>query len=390
MQRIYLDNACTTFPKPRSVAEAVYRFMTEQGTNLSRGGYGTAYEAEEWVYQTREEIQQLFGAPSDSVTIFTRGLTESSNVVLKGLLKPGDHVLCSSMEHNAVMRPLVQLEERGIRFSRIPSAPDGSMILSGLDELACGNTKAVILLHASNVCGTILDIGSVGAWCRSRGILCIVDTAQSAGTVPISMEQMGIDVLLFAGHKGLFGPQGIGGLVARRSLAERMEPLIAGGTGSVSHLETMPSFLPDRLEAGTLNIPGIAGLRAGISFVREVTPMRILEHEKHLTACFLDSVGTLCRDGLLQTVGKPGTDGRVGVVSVTTPGRELAEVADRLDREYGIQVRVGLHCAPNAHRTLGTFPGGTIRFSFGYFNTEQETEQAAEALRKILYGTETA
>ena len=390
MQRIYLDNACTTFPKPRAVADAVYRYMTEQGTNLSRGGYETAYEAEEWVYQTREEILQLFDAPPDAAVIFTRGLTESSNVVLKGILRPGDHVLCSSMEHNAVMRPLVQLGERGVTFSRIPSFEDGSFIPDRLDGIVRENTRALVMLHASNVCGTVLDLALAGAWCRKRGILCIADTAQSAGVLPISMRRMGIDILLFAGHKGLFGPQGIGGFVVRKETAERMEPLIAGGTGSVSHLETMPDFLPDRLEAGTLNIPGIAGLKAGIRFVREVTPERILEHERYLTDCFLDSVGRLCREGKLRIIGKQTSENRVGVVSVTTPGMDLSETADRLDREFGIQVRVGLHCAPNAHRTLGTFPGGTIRFSFGFFNTEEEIRTTAEALEAILHGTETA
>ena len=390
MQRIYLDNACTTFPKPRAVADAVYRYMTEQGTNLSRGGYETAYEAEEWVYQTREEILRLFDAPPDAAVIFTRGLTESSNVVLKGILRPGDHVLCSSMEHNAVMRPLVQLGERGVTFSRIPSFEDGSFIPDRLDEIVRENTRVLVMLHASNVCGTVLDLASAGAWCRKRGILCIADTAQSAGVLPISMRRMGIDILLFAGHKGLFGPQGIGGFVVRKETAERMEPLIAGGTGSVSHLETMPDFLPDRLEAGTLNIPGIAGLKAGIGFVREVTPERILEHERYLTDCFLDSVGRLCREEKLRIIGKQTSENRVGVVSVTTPGMDLSETADRLDREFGIQVRVGLHCAPNAHRTLGTFPGGTIRFSFGYFNTEEEIRTTAEALEEILHGTETA
>ena len=383
MRRIYLDNACTTFPKPQSVPEAVYRYMTEQGVNLSRGGYETAYEAEEWFYQTREEIRQLFGASPDDAVLFTRGLTESSNAVLKGILQPGDHVLCSSMEHNAVMRPLVQLEHRGISFSRIPCRGDGSLVLESLDGLLQRNTRAVILLHASNVSGTLMDVSSVGSWCRRNGILCIVDSAQSAGTVPISMEQMGIDILLFAGHKGLYGPQGIGGFVAGKETAARMEPLIAGGTGSVSHLETMPSFLPDRLEAGTLNIPGIAGLKAGISFVREVTPERILEHERHLTAAFLESVKDLCDEGRIRVIGKRSLEERLGVISITTPGRELAEVADQLDRGFGIQTRVGLHCAPNAHRTLGTFPEGTIRFSFGYFNTEADADTAIEAVRSI-------
>ena len=387
MQRIYLDQASTSYPKAPGTAEAVFRFMEDCGCNISRGGYAGAYSAEELVYDTRARLCRLFGGKSPAVkpksAVFTKNVTESLNILLKGLLRPGDHVLVSSMEHNAVMRPLRQLEKQGVRFSRVPCAPDGSMDPADLEKMIGPSTRAVVMLHASNVCGTVLPAAQVGAVCRSRGIRFILDTAQTAGILPLDMEAMGIDALAFTGHKGLLGPQGTGGFLIREDLAAEIEPLIAGGTGSISHTEDIPGFLPDRFEAGTLNLPGIAGLSASLSWLAEQPEGSILSHELSLTSRFLKEMEALEAKGLLRVIGKRGTEDRVGVVSVVPLHRDPAELAALLDERYGIAVRVGLHCAPAAHHTLGTWPGGTVRFSFGAFNTENEIDWAAVAVKEL-------
>ena len=385
MQKIYLDQAATSFPKAPGTAEAVYRYMRDCGCNVSRGSYAGAYSAEELVYDTRILLCRLFGcgdADSKKV-VFTINVTESLNVLLKGLLRPGDHVLVSSMEHNAVMRPLGQLAKQGIRVTRVPCAGDGSMDPADLEARIEKDTKAVVMLHASNVCGTVLPAAEVGAICRERGIRFILDTAQTAGTLPVDMNAMGIDALAFTGHKGLLGPQGTGGFLIREDLAAETEPLITGGTGSISHTEDVPDFLPDRFEAGTLNLPGIAGLNASLAWLLAQPAGSILAHELALTGRFLGHMEELEEDGLLRIVGKRSTEGRTGVVSIVPAGKDPAELAFRLDEEYGIATRVGLHCAPAAHRTLGTWPQGTVRFSFGAFNTEAETDEAAKAVAAL-------
>jgi len=386
MNRIYLDNASTTFPKPEPVADAVYRYMTAAGANVNRGGYGQAYAVEEQVYETRQLLSELFHGPDCRCTVFTKNITESLNVLLKGLLRPGDHVLVSSMEHNAVMRPLVQLEKAGVSFSRIPCAADGSLCLDRAEALLRENTRAVVMTHASNVCGTILPLRAVGEFCKRHGLLFLVDSAQTAGVCPIDMEAMHIDALAFTGHKGLLGPQGTGGFLLREPLAAEMEPLLSGGTGSLSHTEQVPDFLPDRFEPGTPNLPGILGLRAALLWLRETGTAAILDHERRLTGLLLAGLRPLEQAGKLRILGRPDTEGRTGVVSVQTPGGDLAGTAYRLDSEYGIMTRVGLHCAPAAHRTLGTYPEGTIRFSFGWWNTEEETMATVRALEEILDG----
>ena len=385
MQKIYLDQAATSFPKAPGTAEAVYRYMRDCGCNVSRGSYAGAYSAEELVYDTRILLCRLFGcgdADSKKV-VFTKNVTESLNVLLKGLLRPGDHVLVSSMEHNAVMRPLGQLAKQGIRVTRVPCAGDGSMDPADLEARIEKDTKAVVMLHASNVCGTVLPAAEVGAICRERGIRFILDTAQTAGALPVDMNAMGIDALAFTGHKGLLGPQGTGGFLIREDLAAETEPLITGGTGSISHTEDVPDFLPDRFEAGTLNLPGIAGLNASLAWLLAQPAGSILAHELALTGRFLGHMEELEEDGLLRIVGKRSTEGRTGVVSIVPAGKDPAELAFRLDEEYGIATRVGLHCAPAAHRTLGTWPQGTVRFSFGAFNTEAETDEAAKAVAAL-------
>ena len=385
MQKIYLDQAATSFPKAPGTADAVYRYMTECGCSVSRGGYAGAYSAEELVYDTRVLLCRLFGCDETDPkkVVFTKNVTESLNVLLKGLLRPGDHVLVSSMEHNAVMRPLGQLAKQGIRVTRVPCAGDGSMDPADLETRIEKDTRAVVMLHASNVCGTVLPAAEIGAICRARGIRFILDTAQTAGTLPLNMDGMNIDALAFTGHKGLLGPQGTGGFLIREEMASELEPLITGGTGSISHTEDVPDFLPDRFEAGTLNLPGIAGLSASLGWLLAQPEGSLLTHELKLTARFLRGMEALEADGLLQIIGKHGTDGRTGVVSIVPLHMDPAELAFRLDERYGIATRVGLHCAPAAHQALGTWPAGTVRFSFGAFNTETETDEAARAVAAL-------
>ena len=385
MQKIYLDQASTSFPKAPGTADAVYRYMTECGCNVSRGGYAGAYSAEELVYDTRVLLCRLFGCgeADPKRVIFTKNVTESLNILIKGLLRPGDHVLVSSMEHNAVMRPLGQLAGQGIRVTRVPCAEDGSMDPADLEARIEKDTKAVVMLHASNVCGTVLPAAEVGAVCRERGIRFILDTAQTAGALPLDMEAMKIDALAFTGHKGFLGPQGTGGFLIREEMAAEMEPLITGGTGSISHTEDVPDFLPDRFEAGTPNLPGIAGLNASLIWLLAQPEGSVLSHELKLTRRFLRSMEEAEKEGLLRIVGKHGTEGRTGVVSIVPLRMDPSELAFRLDEQYGIATRVGMHCAPSAHRTLGTWPTGTVRFSFGLFNTEEETNTAVQAVTEI-------
>ena len=380
MERIYLDNASTSFPKAEGVAEAVYHYLKDCGCNINRGGYDEAYQAEEIVLRTRQQLTELFHGPDCRNVVFTRNITESLNVLLKGFLKAGDHVLVSAMEHNAVMRPLSQLTEQDVSFDRIPCMADGTLDISAMDRLLRENTRAVVMLHASNVCGTLIPVETVGAFCHAHGLRFILDTAQTAGVFPIDMEAMHIDALAFTGHKGLLGPQGIGGFILQPDMVPLVQPLIAGGTGSISHEEQMPSFMPDRFEAGTMNLPGIMGLHAALRWLEQETIDAVRSHELELTERFLSGALDIPH---LRVIGRQDIAERAGVVSVVPENADPALVADALGREYGIMVRVGLHCAPNAHKTLGTFPTGTIRFSFGRWNTPQQVDTALSALREL-------
>lgn len=384
MKKIYFDHAATTFPKPDTVSETIYHYIKEQGCNINRGCYNQAYQIEEQVYETRKMVCELFHGEDYKNVIFTRNVTESLNVILKGFLKSGDHVIVSSMEHNAVMRPLVQLEKKGISFSRAICEPDGSLKIERLEECLRNNTKAVIMTHASNVCGTILPIKEVGKFCQKNHLKFVVDSAQTAGILEIDMEKMNIDALAFTGHKGLMGPQGIGGFLITKEMAQQIEPLITGGTGSISDQEETPIFLPDRFEAGTLNIPGILGLSAGLEWLKKTGMDKIRQKEQMLTKQFLTGLKEIDDDRTkIRIVGKEGIEGRTGVVSIQTKTKEIAQAAYELDERYGIMTRVGLHCAPSAHKTLGTYPIGTIRFSFGFWNTLEEVEFAVHALQEM-------
>lgn len=376
-----MDHAATSFPKPPEVSRQMLYYMEQVGCSVNRGGYAGAYSAAEHVLDTRERICKLFHFEQPENVIFTSSVTASLNFILKGLFRKGDHVLTSSMEHNAVMRPLVQLEKQGVAFDQIPCRVDGTLDVDTIVPLIQKNTKAIVLTHASNVCGTILPIEQIGALCRNHGLMFIVDCAQSGGTVPIDMQKMHIDVLAFTGHKGLMGPQGIGGFVVTDEAAKKMEPLIAGGTGSFSHLDTMPELMPDRFEAGTPNLPGIYGLNAALRFLETTGTETIRQWETNLTVAFLERLKN--RSGL-RIVGTGDATKQTAAISLDFLNRDNAEIAFLLDSNYGIMTRCGLHCAPWAHKTLGTFPQGTVRFSFGYFNTMDEIAYATDRIISIL------
>ena len=385
MNRIYLDQASTSFPKAPGVAQAMMDYLTMNGVNVNRGCYSSAYSAEEVIYETRQLLAELFHFSKCKNVIFTPNVTTSLNFILKGFLKTGDHILVSAMEHNAVMRPVVQLASSGISFDRIPCRTDGSMILEKVEELIRPETKAIVTLHASNVCGTRMPLDALGEICQRHQLYFVVDSAQTAGIVPINMDKMHIDALAFTGHKGLRGPQGTGGFLVSQELAEQMEPLISGGTGSVSHTEEIPDFMPDRFESGTPNLPGIYGLHEALLYLKTHSLQAINEKELSLTGYFLEQLQALDDTGRhIRIIGKKDLTDRNAVVSIQTPEIDISQVAWQLDNEYGVMTRVGLHCAPNAHKTLGTYPAGTIRFSFGPENTKNELDFAIQGLKKIL------
>ena len=385
MNRIYLDQASTSFPKAPGVAQAMMDYLTMNGVNVNRGCYSSAYSAEEVIYETRQLLAELFHFSKCKNVIFTPNVTTSLNFILKGFLKPGDHILVSAMEHNAVMRPVVQLASSGISFDRIPCRTDGSMILEKVEELIRPETKAIVTLHASNVCGTRMPLDALGEICQRHQLYFVVDSAQTAGNVPINMDKMHIDAVAFTGHKGLRGPQGTGGFLVSQELAEQMEPLISGGTGSVSHTEEIPDFMPDRFESGTPNLPGIYGLHEALLYLKTHSLQAINEKELSLTGYFLEQLQALDDTGRhIRIIGKKDLTDRNAVVSIQTPEIDMSQVAWQLDNEYGVMTRVGLHCAPNAHKTLGTYPAGTIRFSFGPENTKNELDFAIQGLKKIL------
>ena len=384
MDYIYLDNASTSFPKAPTVATAMSDYITNRGININRGSYALAYDVEDIIYTTRQRLNTLFNGHDSSHVIFTQNVTMSLNIVIKGLLKAGDHVLVSSMEHNAVMRPLTQLLDKDITFDTIPCDSTGYIQMESIEPLIRPNTVALIINHASNVCGTIQPLESIGPICKAHNLQFIVDAAQTAGVIPIDVKACHIDALCFTGHKGLLGPQGIGGIILTKEMAQNLTPLIAGGTGSFSHLETMPTHMPDAFESGTLNLPGIIGLNEGLAYIESQGMENIHNHELALTQSFLEGLQSI--DGI-NIVGKQNIQDRTAVVSITIDGMDPASIAYELESNYHIMTRVGLHCAPRAHQTLETYPEGTVRFSFGYANTHKDVETALSALHRIVKNT---
>lgn len=366
----YFDNAATSFPKAKGVSDAMKRFLDEECTNVGRGSYVRAQEAGLSVIETRERIRDLFDCPDEKHVIFTGGMTAALNTVIKGSVRRGDKVLVSSFEHNSVIRPLVQI---GAEIVRIPAADDGVSDLSKLPE-DLSAFRLCVHTFASNVSGMIQPIGALSRLLKAAGVPLCIDAAQAAGHFPFSMKKLGADAICMPAHKGLLGPQGLGILCLAPDFADRLDPLISGGTGSVSDRFDIPPFYPDRLEAGTLNLPGIIGLKAALDTV-DFGAART--HEIQLMTRFQEAISDIPH---IRMLGSPDTERRVGVYSFDFLRRDNAEIAYRLETEYGILTRCGLHCAPDAHRTFGTFPKGTVRFSFSPATTVEEVDLAAEAI----------
>ena len=381
MKDIYFDNSSTSFPKAPNVGRAMGEFIENGAFNINRGSYEGAYEAGSAVLDTREMLKDLFNCPNSKNVVFTPSVTYSLNFFIKGFLKPGDHVLVTSVEHNAVMRPLVQMEKLGVEFDAVPCDEEGGVTADDFRAYIKENTKAIITTHASNVCGTIIPIEEIGALCKEKGLVYAVDTAQTAGILNIDMQKANIDFLAFTGHKGLLGPQGIGGFIASDKLEGLIDPVISGGTGSLSDSEEIPDFLPDRFESGTLNLPGIIGLHQALVYLKEAGIDNMRKEKMEITKYFLDQVKEI--DGV-KVAGKKTVEGRLGVVSIDFEGFDNSIVSFYLSSKYKIMTRVGMHCAPRAHKTLKTFPQGTVRFSFSHFNTKEEVDVCIDAIKTIL------
>ncbi len=375
---IYLDNAATSFPKPESVYKAVSDTLRKYGSSPGRGGHKMSLQTERIIFETRERIASFFNIPSSSNVIFTFNVTMGINLALKGFLKAGGHVLTSSMEHNAVMRPLKRLEKEGVSKTVVQCSSEGFLNPKDIEKEIKPNTKLIVITHASNVVGTILPIREVGEIAKKKGIAFLVDAAQSAGLLPIDVQKDNIDMLGCTGHKSLFGPQGTGFLYIKDGLD--VKPLIEGGTGSNSESDEMPDFMPDKFQAGTLNTPGIAGLGAGIEFIQNEGLKKIRDKEMNFVSIILNEFKKIKG---VKLYGSLNPLDRVAVVSFNIEGKDPAEVGNILNEKYDIMSRVGLHCAPNAHRTIETFPVGTVRVSVGYFNTEGDIDKLIKAVRDI-------
>jgi cysteine desulfurase/selenocysteine lyase len=377
---IYMDNAATSFPKPQAVEDAILTFHREVGASAGRGAYPRAVTAGRLLDDTRKLLARLFNIRKAEQIIFTFNASDALNLAIKGIdWQPGDSAVVSMMEHNSVMRPLHTLAERkGIKIIKVKASPEGFVDPIDVAKAIEAKTKLIAIVHASNVSGTIQPIADIGDIARRKEIPFLVDAAQSAGAFPIDVEAMKIDLLAFPGHKALLGPQGTGGLYIREGL--NLGTLKEGGTGSVSEHEVQPDFLPDRYEPGSHNGLGIAGWKAGLEFVLEKGVAAIRLHEERLIEQFVEGIKGIYG---LSVYGPQNASGRVAVASIRLRDIPPAELSYRLYEQTGLMTRSGLHCAPGAHRAIGTFPAGTTRFSFGYFNTPQDIEQAIATLRTI-------
>lgn len=378
MNQIYLDNAATSWPKPETVYKAVDNFNRNIGGNPGRGTTSFAWTPANMVLETRELLARLFHIGDPLRIAFTLNITEALNLALKGTLKAGDHLIISSMEHNAIARPAFAMADQGLELTVIPCSTEGLLDPKAVLKAVKKNTKMVALLQASNVTGTIQPVEEVGRICREKGILFLVDTAQSAGVLPIDVDRQCIDILAFTGHKGLYGPQGTGGIYVRPGLT--VAPLKEGGTGSQSQDTKQPQFMPDCLESGTLNTPGIIGLGEGVRFVLEQGVAAIRLREEKLMSMLCSGLAEITR---VKQHGLPLLDARTAVLSFTIDGMDSAQISFLLEQEYGIVTRGGLHCAPLAHQTMDTLEQGTCRLSPGLFNTEQQMEAVISAIAAI-------
>lgn len=375
---IYFDSAATSWPKPPEVWQAMEHFIKEVGASPGRAGHRRTVEANKIVDEARQLLADLFNINDYERIVFTLNATDALNLAIKGLLDPGDHVITSSMEHNSVTRPLHNIESYGVQVTKIKCNQQGQFELNEIERAIRPNTRAIVLTHASNVSGTIMPVQEVGRIAARSKLHFVMDAAQTAGLLDIDVKKFNVSVLTFPGHKSLLGPQGTGGIYIREDV--KLKTLREGGTGSGSETPTQPNMMPEKFESGTLNAVGIAGLGAGLKFLHKVGKDKIHQHEMNLTKRFLDGA-----EGIrgLRIYGPLNIEERVPVVSFSINGYKSGQVGEHLDKHFDIACRAGLHCAPDAHQTLGTFEEKLVRFSFSYYNTVEEVNFALKALREI-------
>jgi cysteine desulfurase / selenocysteine lyase len=376
----YLDNAASSWPKPDETWQAMERVMRSVGANPGRSGHRLSVEAGRILIESRDALAELFGIDDPLRIVLTRNATESLNLAIYGILKPGDHCITSSMEHNSVMRPLRDLEHKGLEVTTVSCSSTGELDPQKVEKGIKSNTGLIVTTHASNIVGTLTPVAEIGTIARTHGITLCVDAAQTAGAYPIDVEAMKIDLLAFTGHKSLYGPQGTGGLYIKEGLEKKIEPLMRGGTGSRSESQEQPDFMPDKYESGTPNTVGVAGLGAGARFCLKQGVNHIREKEKELARLLIEGLGSISG---VTLYGCGDEKRQVTICSFTVKDQSPSEITRELDEEFGIMSRPGLHCAPIAHQTIGTNPHGTVRLSPGYFNTEEDIEFALEAVKKI-------
>jgi len=381
----YLDNAATSWPKPPPVGQAMMRFLDEVGANPGRSGHRLSIEAARVVYRAREAVAGLLGVADPMRIIFCANATHALNLALRGLLGPGQHVVTTSMEHNSVMRPLRALEAEGTALTVVECSPEGVLDPAAVERALRPETTLIVMTHASNVVGTLMPVREVAEIARAHDMLLLVDGAQSVGALPVDMEELGSDLLAFTGHKALCGPTGTGGLfIGERVDIARLDPLTRGGTGSNSESDLQPDFLPDKFESGTMNVVGLAGLEAGVRWMIDQNPEELRSRERSLTARLIEGLREIPG---VEVKGTQDASKQLPVVSFTLAGPDLGEVGRRLDEKFGIAARVGLHCSPVAHQTLGTFPTGTVRFSLGALSTREDVDLAVRAVRHLAEET---
>lgn len=376
---VYLDNSSTSFPKPKIVADSIYNYLTNIGGNPGRSNHESALKSNRILYSARENIANFFNYDKIENVIFTSGITASLNILLNGIIAPGDHVITSSMEHNSVIRPLQNLKEsRNVEIEIVQGDIDGIIDASKISKSIKSNTKLVIITHASNVTGSIQPLKEIGQICKDKNIFFIIDSAQSAGVLEIDFKALNLNALAFTGHKSLLGPQGIGGFIIDDKLNKICNPFILGGTGSLSHSLYQPDYLPDKFESGTLNIPGILGLSQSINFIESEGLSTIYEHNSHLRQLLIDGILNIKNYNIHGSI-----DNATSCISITNSKLDVNELSFILDSDFNISNRSGLHCAPLAHKTINTYPEGTVRLSIGYFNTEDEIKYTIDSLNKI-------
>ena len=378
---VYLDNAATTFPKPKQVVDAMYNYMLNIGGNAGRGNYSNSLQSNRCLYDARETICNFFGYDNPSNVIFTNNVTTSLNMLIKGLLKPGDHVITSSMEHNSVIRPLIDCKiSIHIDLDIVNADSKGFVSVDDIEKSIRSETKLVIITQASNVTGSIQNIKQIGKLCKDNGIFFIVDSSQGAGVLDINMKLIHADAIAFTGHKSLLGPQGIGGFIIDDNLNKNCLSILQGGTGSLSYSLEQPDFLPDKFECGTHNLPGIVGLSESIKFINSIGLNEINEHNKYLLKHLLNGLMNISG---LKVYGDTSGDNSTTCVSINSDSLDASELGYLLENE-GIKTRCGLHCSPLAHKTIGTYPNGTVRLSLSYFTTKADIEYTLKSINKII------